>query len=312
MSPAPLSPASDDLTLDSTYLLGFEMAHRALREGLASLSSLNVTQYRVLTKLLQAPGPVNQGELGRLLALKPNVVTQAADALQQEGYVSRSTGDADGRTRFLSITDAGRAHVQAVNEALIASLYATFPTEDPTYRTILEAAIAAGSRIEPPLDGGQPPRYPATRALVAVELVRQETERTLRDVCGASFSECRMVQRLAEVGHPVRVGTLGESLMLSPVNAARATDRLVKRGWARRLRSPEDRKAVYVALTDEGAFQGDVIGATVNELARTRLWANLAAEHRAAIQQMGHIVMADLQRRKAAQERELLGQLQPA
>lgn len=314
-SPAPQSEASpaeeDALSLDSTYLVAFEMAHDALCRGLAAASTLNVTQYRVLTKLLQAPGPVNQGELGRLLALKPNVVTHAVDGLEAAGYVTRSAGSEDGRTRFLAVTEAGAAHVATVNEALVSSLYATFPTENPTYRTILEAAIAAGARIEPPLDGGRPPRFPATRALMAVELIRQETERTLREACGASFSECRLVQRLAEEGRPMRVGLLGESLMLSSVNAARAADRLVRRGWARRLRSPQDRKAVYVALTDEGAFQGSLIGATVNDLARTRLWANLAPEHREAIAQVGHTVVADLQVRKAERAQAQIDQLVP-
>ena len=313
-SPSPAAPraGADDLTLDSTYFVAFEMAHEALRRGLAAASTLNATQYRVLTKLLQAPGAVNQGELGRLLALKPNVVTQAVDALEAAGYVTRTAGDADGRTRFLAVTDAGAAHVAAVNEALVASLYATFPTDNPAYRTILEAAIAAGARIEPPLDGGQPPRFPATRALMAVELIRQETERTLREACGASFNECRMVQRLAEEGRPQRLGLLGESLLLSSVNAARAADRLVRRGWARRLRSPQDKKAVYVALTDEGAFQADLIGATVNELARTRLWANLEPGQRDAIARVGHTVVADLRDRKAAREQAELDQLVPA
>ena len=136
-SPVPQSEASpaeeDALSLDSTYLVAFEMAHDALCRGLAAASTLNVTQYRVLTKLLQAPGPVNQGELGRLLALKPNVVTHAVDGLEAAGYVTRSAGSEDGRTRFLAVTEAGAAHVATVNEALVDSLYATFPTENPRY-----------------------------------------------------------------------------------------------------------------------------------------------------------------------------------
>ena len=94
--------------------------------------------------------------------------------------------------------------------------------------------------------------------------------------------------------------------------AARAADRLVRRGWARRLRSPQDKKAVYVALTDEGAFQADLIGATVNELARTRLWANLEPGQRDAIARVGHTVVADLRDRKAAREQAELDQLVPA
>ena len=36
-----------------------------------------------------------------------------------------------------------RAHIATVNESLVASLYANIPTGNPTYRTILEAAVAA-------------------------------------------------------------------------------------------------------------------------------------------------------------------------
>lgn len=72
-------------------------------------------------------------------------------------------------------------HVAAVNQSLVESLYATFPTQDPTYRTILEAAVAAAAHIEPPLHAGRAQRFPATRSLVSIELIRAETERTLRD-----------------------------------------------------------------------------------------------------------------------------------
>ena len=66
--------AKDRFNLDSTYFVAFEMAHEALKRGLAAVSDLNITQYRVLTKLAQASEPVNQGELGKLLGMKPNVV----------------------------------------------------------------------------------------------------------------------------------------------------------------------------------------------------------------------------------------------
>ena len=129
-----------------------------------------------------------------------------------------------------------------------------------------------------------------------------ETERTLRDATGASLNECRIVQRLGETDHPERVGTLAEQLMMSPVNAARAVDRLVGRGWAKRLKSPHDKKAVYVALTDEGVYQGFLISATVNELAATKLWVRLTPEQRDAIERVGHVVVADLNAQRQAKE----------
>ena len=90
--------------------------------------------------------------------------------------------------------------------------------------------------------------------------------------------------------------------MMSPVNAARAVDRLVGRGWAKRLKSPHDKKAVYVALTDEGVYQGFLISATVNELAATKLWVRLTPEQRDAIERVGHVVVADLNAQRQAKE----------
>ncbi len=304
------TPAKDKFNLDSTYFVAFEMAHETLRQALAAASELNITQYRVLTKLLQANGAISQGELGRLLGMKPNVVTQAVDALESRGYATRAAGESDGRTRFLAITEAGRAHIATVNESLVASLYANFPTGNPTYRTILEAAVAAGAAIEPPLNAEVADRFPASRSLVSVELIRAETERTLREATGASFNECRIVQRLGETDRPERVGALAEALRMSPVNAARAIERLVQRGWARRLKSPADKKAVYVALTDEGVYEGFLIGATVNELAATKLWANLTAGQREAIEQVGHVVVADLDAQRQAKEQAAYDLLQ--
>ena len=41
-----------DLALDSTFFVAFDLTHRALKGGLAAASPLNVTQYRMLVKLL--------------------------------------------------------------------------------------------------------------------------------------------------------------------------------------------------------------------------------------------------------------------
>lgn len=302
----------EKFNLDSTYFIAFEMAHEALVRGLNSASNLNVTQYRVLTKLLQAGKPFGQGRLGELLGLKPNVVTQAVDALDREGLVIREAGPTDGRTRTLSVTEKGAEHVRQVNDALVSSLYEHFPTANPTYRTILEAAVAAAAQIEPPLSKAAANRYPATRSLVSIELVRAETERTLKEATGASFNECRIVQRLGETDRPERIGELAEALRISPVNAARAVDRLAARGWVRRLKSPKDRKAVFAGLTEEGVYESFLISATVNELAATKLWANLTPEQRGAIEQVGHVVVADLEAQRQAKEQANLDLLQEA
>mgnify|MGYP000340939164 CR=1 FL=1 len=109
-----------DLSLDSTFFVAFDLTHRALKSGLAQASSLSVTQYRVLVKLLSAgPDGIDQSSLGKMLDLKPNVVTQAVNALAAAGYATRRrAGDGDRRVRTVGITDAGASHVAQANEPL--------------------------------------------------------------------------------------------------------------------------------------------------------------------------------------------------
>ena len=99
---------------------------------------------------------------------------------------------------------------------------------------------------------------------------------------------------------------------MSRVNATRAVNALVERRWARKLKSPLDKKAVYIALTDEGRMQGTLIDATVNELAATRLWKNLDPEQKDAIERVGHIVIAEQSAMRKAQEQADLELLQEA
>ena len=98
---------------------------------------------------------------------------------------------------------------------------------------------------------------------------------------------------------------------MAPINVTRSVDRLQQRGWIRKLRSPEDRKAVYLELTDEGRYQAMVVNTTVNELGRTYLWANLTADQKETIEKMGHVVMADLIALKEARTQAALNNLIP-
>ena len=302
-----------DLALDSTFFVAFDLTHRALKGGLAAASPLNVTQYRMLVKLLAAgPDGVAQSDLGRLLDLKPNVVTQALNALEEAGFAERLRGEgADGRTRTARATGAGEEHVARANASIVERLYALFPTEDADHRAILEASIAAGARIDPPLSGDVASRFAASRALASLELVKRAMKGALRRAAGAPLAECRVLQRLGEVDEPLRVGDVATQLQMSPVAVARAVDGLVGRGWARRLASPSDRKAVFVTATDEGARKQKVIARTVDALARTQLWARLDDDRRRALARTWRVVIADVQARKELDRKAALELLQP-
>ncbi len=300
-----------DLELDSSYFIAFDMARSALKKGLAASSDLNVTQYRTLMKILGAEGaPLSQSKLKEALRLAANVVTTSVTVLEDHRYVSRQSGK-DARTRYIAITPEGIAHVDKANKAIVDVLYDVFPTSNSTFRTILEAAIAAGAQIDPLISPSATIRHPASRALSAIEFIQQETERALKTACGASFNECRVVQFLGEKCAPVRIGVIADELGLSPVNIARAADRLVQRGWAQRLGSPTDKKAVYLKLTDEGEYQSELIASTINDLANTQLWVNLTLEQRTAIERVGHVVIAELNKQREAALHAEMDALEP-
>ena len=129
---------------------------------------------------------------------------------------------------------------------------------------------------------------------MSLELVKRGMEDALRATCGASLNECRVLQRLGEVYEPLRIGDLATQLQMTAVTVARAVDRLVEQGWAVRLASPRDRKAVFAAATPQGERQQRVIARTVDLLARTQLWSRLDGEQRRALARTWRVVIADV------------------
>ena len=106
-----------------------------------------------------------------------------------------------------------------------------------------------------------------------------------------------MLQRLGEVGEPLRIGDIADQLQMTPVAVARAVDRLVEREWAVRLASPRDRKAVFAAAMPQGERQQRIIVRTVALLARKHLWSRLDRRQRHALARTWRIVIADVQKR---------------
>ena len=298
--------------LDSTFFVAFELAHEGLKEGLREASCLNCTQYRVLVKLAAAePEPIGQKNLGIILDLKPNVITHAVNTLEDAGFVERihTPGKRGSRVRVL---ESGIKHIEQANPAIIAQLYRIFPTQTAPFRAICEAAVMAGATIEPPLSREMSRKFFASRALASFEVLRKRIEKALEESCdGATFSECRVLQRLGEVGYPMRIVDLARQLKLTSATAVRATDRLAERGWVERMSAPDDHKAVYVACTDEGRHMQDVVLASVDRIATQYLWSRLAPEKCRDIAMAGHVVMADLQQREEAERLSTLAQLRP-
>ena len=175
----------------------------------------------------------------------------------------------------------------------------------------METSITAGSFIDPPVSERETACYPASRALASLERFRSAIEAGLRDACGASYNECRVMQRLAETGRPMRIGDIAAQLQLSPVNVARAADRLVARSWVRRMGAAHDRKAVFVEVTETGSEQQRVIARTVDDLGRKLLWKHLKRSQRDAIRAVTDTVIEGLRERERRKDLAAAENLRP-
>ena len=301
------------LVLDSSFFVAFELAHESLRKGLRTGSCLNCSQYRVLIKLAAAaPESLTQKELCRMLDLKPNVMTPAINVLAENGFALRKEKEPGAHTVPVGITQAGVAHIQQANAAIIEQLYRIFPTQTAPFRAVLEAAIMAGATIEPPLSGEMSRRFFASRTLASFEVLRRKLEKSLEDACeGASYSECRVLMRLGEADKPLRVMDLSRQLRMTPATVVRACDRTDARGWTHRLGSKADRKAVYIAVTQDGLSMQRDIAACVDEIAQRFLWSRLTPERCRAIAQVGSVILADLREREDRERQKEIADLKP-
>jgi DNA-binding MarR family transcriptional regulator len=69
-------------------------------------AGLKTTQYSLLSHIVRL-GPVRPGELATAMAMDASTLTRNLQPLVAQGWVEVGPGD-DGRSRFVSATDAGR------------------------------------------------------------------------------------------------------------------------------------------------------------------------------------------------------------
>jgi len=90
--------------------------------------------------------------------------------------------------------------------------------------------------------------YAASRAAITMRRVFAQNFAPL-DLKVVEFSILMLVAANPQVNQK----QLGQTLDISPPNMAVTLDRLVERGWVERVRSTQDRRAMHIHLTPEGA-----------------------------------------------------------
>ena len=85
------------------------------------------------------------------------------------------------------------------------------------------------------------------RAIDSVK-TRIDDQDTVGDLRGSQFGTLEMLFHLG----PLHQKEIGEKLLISKSNVVAVIDKLQKRGLVKRQRSVEDRRCIFVHLTDEG------------------------------------------------------------
>lgn len=281
------------LTLDSWYFTILELLCDEMRLVLAE-DNMNITQYRVLLSLYEAPQERNRvSDVAHKLQLEPNVVTQAANALEVMGLVQRSSEDGDRRARILSVTDTGVLRIRKADAALSEHLYSLLnPMPEEMFRLVQESIITIGAGFE----GAFSPIVQRTSVVslylgALTEAERHFTE-ALRLSTGASFNECRVLQRLHEASGTMRIMDLARTLALPSHRITRIADRLEARGLIRRVSDTGNSRAVLLEVTVAGRLVQETIMQTIVATAKRHFWSQLDARHQDAVQRGGAVVLA--------------------
>ncbi len=76
---------------------------------------LPVPHYMMM-RVLADKGPIRVSELAEQIGAKPSAASMLLNALDEAGYIHRETDPTDRRATLVSLSDTGRARVEAVDE----------------------------------------------------------------------------------------------------------------------------------------------------------------------------------------------------
>jgi DNA-binding MarR family transcriptional regulator len=128
------------LEVGQAYLELYHRVHRLLDQTMSS-AGLSLTRTRLLTRIDEGE-PMNQATLAGLLGLAPRSVTDAIDALESNGLVTRIEDEHDRRARIVALTPAGRQASVAARAARLTVMNKIFGGLSDTERASLAAFLA--------------------------------------------------------------------------------------------------------------------------------------------------------------------------
>lgn len=126
------------------YLLAKTHIEQYLDEGLRQFN-LSLAEYELLVRLSEAPNrTIRMGELAASVGHSRSRLTHTVKRMEQDGYVTRTSCDSDGRGVQATMTDEGMALLVRAAPAHVDSVRRVFVDAiDPADYEVLGRAMAA-------------------------------------------------------------------------------------------------------------------------------------------------------------------------
>jgi DNA-binding MarR family transcriptional regulator len=132
--------------LASRLRLAVVRLNRRLRGQHDAEAVVTLTQLSAMASLYRH-GPMTPGELAACEHVQPPSMTRVVAALAEQGFVDRSPHPSDGRQTVVTLTEAGRAYVDAEVSARERWLDAQLAQLTADERNLLRRAVQIIDRI---------------------------------------------------------------------------------------------------------------------------------------------------------------------
>jgi DNA-binding MarR family transcriptional regulator len=299
-----------DILFDSVNFVVLDVRTQLLEKNLKNFD-LSLTKYCILLKCQEADtDAVALQTLSGLFRVQPSAITQAANNLETRKLVRRISSSEDARAKLLAITDEGAHFLEPIHEALFDMMRLLFnPALDLEREAFLQRGLRIGGQVGDIWSHAFVERYPVSTNLTAVSLFKKSVEDALSEKTGLPLTECRMLQRLAEVGKPQRAIDLATHMRIQPPTLAKAKLRLQERGYIHCLKSPYDKKAVYLEPTDKGKTVQEAILAELDRVGREQYWGRLSWDDLEATRKIRRLFLDDMARREREHQLRMLDSL---
>lgn len=225
-----------------------------------SNQDLTMMQYRVLLQLaLPETARVRQTRLARVLMARPSAVSMSVDALRQRGLVSTGDDADDARVLVVSLTEEGKARLDAVDPLIGGFLEASLARLDADELSMLmemlydSLARPGGffAYLDPSATRGQ--RLPLAYLLTSMDLFSQVVTTTAKKGAGLSLTEYRFLLELL----PKRRGIVKRLRAKEMVSFLR-----VKRSYVTTTSYKLEDAGLIVREPDSGDARGILFGLT--------------------------------------------------